>query len=110
MCNLYLMYYSPSEEDDFGVCADQQIPQLSSLFPEDSDVQIKDLQTWRHDHSSEFASPELPISYSNSIEENNTPEFVPTKMKKQGKVLRLVTPSVLNFGFGAKGFFIRAFS
>ena len=85
MCNLYLMYYSPSERDDFGVCADQAIPSLSRLFPEDSDVQIKDLPSWRESHSS-TAHAELPISYSNSLlEQESNGEFVPNKMKKQGK-------------------------
>ena len=98
MCNLYLIYYSPSELDDFGVCADQQIPQLSSLFPDDSDVQIKNLEGWRAEHPNGIASPELPISYSNSIlEAENTPEFVPNKMKKQGRNLDKVKTRLFGF-------------
>ena len=33
MCNLYLMFYTVSADDDFLVCADEQNPALSSHLP-----------------------------------------------------------------------------
>ena len=33
MCNLYLMFYTLSANDDFLVCADEQNPALSSHLP-----------------------------------------------------------------------------
>ena len=40
MCNLYLMFYTVSPEDDFVVCVDEQNPGLTSQLPPGSDVPL----------------------------------------------------------------------
>ncbi len=40
MCNLYIMYYSPSSEDDFRVCVDEEIPGVSKNIPASSDDRL----------------------------------------------------------------------
>ncbi|TRY67348.1 hypothetical protein TCAL_12467 [Tigriopus californicus] len=73
MCNLYLMYYSPDENNNFHLCGDEQIRHISTLIPEDTQNQIQG---------------ELPISYSNEDNSNyldvNSSAFVPSKIKKKG--------------------------
>lgn len=72
MCNLYLMYYTQNEEDNFHLCGDEQIRHISTLIPEDSHNQIQG---------------ELPISYSNEDESKSSgtnSSFIPSKIKKQG--------------------------
>ena len=40
MCNLYLMFYTLSAEDDFVVCVDEQNPGLTSQLPEGNDTPL----------------------------------------------------------------------
>ena len=40
MCNLYLMFYTLSPEDDFVVCVDEQNAGLSSQLPPGNDVPL----------------------------------------------------------------------
>ena len=40
MCNLYLMFYTVSSEDDFIVCVDEQNPGITSQLPPGNDVPL----------------------------------------------------------------------
>ena len=68
MCNLYLMYYTPSEHDDWKVCSGQDNKTITKILPEDSDIPI-----------SELITKEATIPYDNGLP--NRP--VPKKKKKQ---------------------------
>ena len=37
MCNLYLMYYTPSDNDDFKTCAGPTTDSITKMLPTDSD-------------------------------------------------------------------------
>ena len=74
MCNLYLMYYTPHEDDDMRLCINEQIYDLDKSFPDDSDQTFEEL------------SMEQPVSYSNHDQNQlDTNSVIPQKEKKQGE-------------------------
>ena len=60
MCNLYLMFYTVSPQDDFVVCVDEQNPGLTSQLPPGSDVPLPPNPLLEHS-----ATGETPLSYDN---------------------------------------------
>ena len=67
MCNLYLMYYTRSENDDFKTCAGPNNDEITKMLPEDSDRLLSDL------------TQEQNISYDNG----HPLEEASNKQKKQ---------------------------
>ena len=67
MCNLYLMYYTRSENDDFKTCAGPNNDKITKMLPEDSDRLLSDL------------TQEQNISYDNGHPFDQASK----KMKKQ---------------------------
>ena len=60
MCNLYLMFYTVTPQDDFVVCVDEQNPGLTSQLPPGSDVPLPANPLLEHS-----ATEETPLSYDN---------------------------------------------
>ena len=60
MCNLYLMFYTLTPEDDFVVCVDEQNSALTSQLPPGSDVPLPPNPLLEHS-----ATEETPLSYDN---------------------------------------------
>ena len=54
MCNLYIMYYSDRDDDDFRICADEEISGIGAAIPASSD-----------DRLPPFHEEDNSISYSN---------------------------------------------
>ena len=67
MCNLYLMYYTRAENDDFKTCAGPNNDKITEMLPENSDKLLPDL------------TQEQNISYDNG----HPFEEAPKKKKKQ---------------------------
>ena len=53
MCNLYLMYYTPVDNNDFKVCSGQDSEMITNMLPVDSDAPLSAIMK------------EQPISYDN---------------------------------------------
>ena len=62
MCNLYLMFYTVSPEDDFVVCVDEQNPGLTSQLPPGSDVPLPPNPELEHEAA---GTGELPQNFDN---------------------------------------------
>ena len=60
MCNLYLMFYTVTPQDDFVVCVDEQNPGLTAQLPPGSDVPLPPNPLLEHS-----ATEETPLSYDN---------------------------------------------
>ena len=61
MCNLYLMYYTPVDNDDFQLCSGQDSETITKMLPVDSDTPISDItkeQTIPYDNG----RPGRPVS------------------------------------------------
>ena len=64
MCNLYLMFYTVTPQDDFVVCVDEENTGLTSQLPPGSDVPLPPNPLLEHS-----ASQETPLTYDNGQEE-----------------------------------------
>ena len=64
MCNLYLMFYTVTPQDDFVVCVDEENTGLTSQLPPGSDAPLPPNPLLEHS-----ASQETPLSYDNGQEE-----------------------------------------
>ena len=79
MCNLYLMFYTVSAEDDFVVCVDEQNSGLTSQLPEGSDVPLPPNPELEHKAA---GTEEIAQNFDNGHEEA---ELVPpVKRPKPG--------------------------
>ena len=76
MCNLYLMFYTLSSNDDFIVCADEQNPGLTSKLPEGSDVPLPPNPALEHKAS---GTENNAIDYNNGKVDEDT---IPNPVKK----------------------------
>jgi len=84
MCNLYLMFYTLSSEDDFLVCADEQNPSLTRQLPSGSDTPLPP----RPELENQAQGAELSgLSYANGGGSAHH-QFYPVPEKKQDGSVR----------------------
>jgi len=76
MCNLYLMFYTLSTQDDFLVCVDEQNPALTSKLPPGNDQPLPPNPALEHKAAGQEADL---VSYSNGLPDADT---VPSPSKK----------------------------
>ena len=57
MCNLYIMYYSDRDDDDFRICVDEEVSGIGAGIPANSDDRLPPF----HENEEEDNS----VSYSN---------------------------------------------
>ena len=75
MCNLYIMYYSDREDDDFRICVDEEISGIGGNIPADSDDR---LPPFKENEDEDDNS----VSYSNGGGISNKPPGISKKGSK----------------------------
>jgi len=82
MCNLYLMFYTLSNNDDFIVCADEQNAALTSQLPYGSDIPLPSNPALEHKAS---GLEETDLNYNNGAPNQN---ILPMPVKKGGNTVK----------------------
>jgi len=83
MCNLYLMFYTLSSEDDFLVCADEQNPALTKQLPSGNDTPLPPRPELENQA---LGAESNGLSYTNGG--GSTHQFIPLPKKKQDGSVR----------------------
>ena len=82
MCNLYLMFYTLSTNDDFIVCADEQNAALTSQLPYGNDIPLPSNPALEHKAS---GLEEPVLNYNNGAPNQN---MLPMPVKKGGNTVK----------------------
>ena len=85
MCNLYIMYYSDRDDDDFRICVDEEISGIGAGIPANSDDRLPPF----HEEEDE---DDNAISYSNS--NSKSPEITKKGMHGMQKSCKICQMTV----------------